>query len=109
MIEEKAMGKSGSLGANNTKRDCPDPLRISMDQFGIELIECARQPGKLKITKKACGKRYVLANTVEHRRPRGDFRMALQWSLGICKSCPEGCKNAQAFPRTAESRTQGCS
>jgi hypothetical protein len=89
-----------SFRVNNIKRDCPQPLQIVMDQIGIEWIECGRQPGKLKITKKACGRRYLLANASEYKRPHSDFKMAFLWSLGICKSCPDGRKNAEVLPQT---------
>jgi hypothetical protein len=101
--------RSVSCGINNTKRDCLDPPKIVMDQIGIELIECSRQPGKLKLTKKACGRRYLLANTGEYKKPHSNFKMAFMWSLGICKSCPEGCKNAEALPRIPSPRRHRCS
>jgi hypothetical protein len=100
MKSGKAMRRSPSFMMDNIKTDCPESLQMVMDQVGIELIECSRQPGKLKITRKACGRRYLLANRPEHKKAYGDFRMAIQWSLAICKSCTEGYKNAEVLPQT---------
>jgi hypothetical protein len=96
----KAMRRSPSFMMDNIRMDCPDLLQMVVDRVGIELIECSRQPGKLKITKKACGRRYLLANRTEYKKHYGDFRMAKQWSLAICKSCTEGYKNAEVLPQT---------
>jgi hypothetical protein len=106
MIEDKAMGRKRhvSFGVNNIKRDYSDPPKTAIDQFSAELIECGRQPGKLKITKRACGRRYLMANAGEYKKYRGGFKMGLQWSLEICKICPEGCKNAEALSPTPSPR-----
>jgi hypothetical protein len=50
----KTMRRSLSLMMDNSKMDCPESLQVAMAQIGIELIECPRQPGKVKITKRAC-------------------------------------------------------
>jgi hypothetical protein len=96
----KARTRSPSFMMDNVKTDCPEFLQMVMDQVGIELIECSRQPGRLKISKRACGRRYLLANKGEYKNPYGDFRMAIQWSLAICKSCTEGFRNAEVLPQT---------
>jgi hypothetical protein len=96
----KTMRRSPSFMMDNIKTERPELLQTAMGQIGIELIECSRQPGKLKITKKACGRRYLVANRTEYKKAYGDFRMAIQRSLAICKSCTEGYKNAEVLPQT---------
>jgi hypothetical protein len=80
----KAVRRSLSFIMDNSKMDCAGSLQMVMDQVRIELIECSRQPGKLKITKRACGRRYLLANRPGYKKPYGDFRSAMQSSLAIC-------------------------
>ena len=67
---------------------------ISENKILQELIPCPRQPGKLRISKKACGSRYLLATIKEYRKPHGDFAMALRWGLELCRNCPVGRVNA---------------
>jgi hypothetical protein len=96
----KAMRRSPSCMMDGIKTDCHKLLQTGTDRVSIELIECSRQPGNLKITKKACGRRYLLANTPGYKKAFGDFRTSIRWSLAICKSCKAGYKNAEALPQT---------
>jgi hypothetical protein len=59
------------------------------------LIECTRQPGSLRITKRTCARRYLLSKDGSMRPPRTDFFMSVQSSLEICGKCPVGRRQAE--------------
>ena len=64
-----------------------------------ELITCPRQPGKLRISRSACGRRHLLASSKECRRLSSDFAVVFRWNLELCKDCPLGRVNAEAVSK----------
>ncbi len=61
-----------------------------LERAGVELIDCARQPGRLRISRHACALRYLLAQKAQTDYPNDEFGMALKAGLDICKNCPDG-------------------
>ena len=59
-------------------------------QAGLELVECSRQPGKLRLSQYACGRRYLRAQDSLEDIPENDFGITLRWSLQVCRTCPQG-------------------
>jgi hypothetical protein len=57
----------------------------------LELVECLRQPGNLRISRYACAQRYLLASKKSH------FGIADRWSLETCGNCPEGRKRSETL------------
>jgi hypothetical protein len=64
-----------------------------------ELIACPRQPGKLRISRNACGRRHLLASSKECKKPYSDFVVAFRWNLELCRNCPVGRMNAGVVSR----------
>lgn len=91
------MGKRD--GVSSTKRGVEanraELAKIPADMPVPELIACPRQPGKLRISRSACGRRHLLAGSREYRRPYGDFAIAFRWNLELCRNCPVGRMNAR--------------
>ncbi|MBN2032253.1 MAG: hypothetical protein JW836_03175 [Deltaproteobacteria bacterium] len=56
----------------------------------LELVECTRQPGKLRLSQYACGRRYLRAQDSLEEIPENDFGITLRWSLQLCRNCPQG-------------------
>jgi hypothetical protein len=69
----------------------------------LELIECERQPGELRITKGACIRQYNRARKKTARNGTGPFPYVRWYSLEICRSCPKGRRYARG---TATHREQ---
>jgi len=66
----------------------------------LELFQCTRQPGRLKISARACGLRYLLAQEARPKSPfYDDFSFSLGTGLEICRTCPEGLQNAGVASR----------
>ena len=65
-------------------------LKRSAELADLELVECSRQPGKLRLSRYACGRRYLRAQENMEDIPENDFGIALKWSLELCRSCPQG-------------------
>lgn len=65
-------------------------MNLSVDRQEMEMIECSRQPGKLRLSLYACGRRYLRAQEDMEDIPENDFGIALKWSLGLCRTCPLG-------------------
>jgi hypothetical protein len=63
----------------------------------LELIECPRQPGNLRISRYACAQRHLLAQKKSH------FGIADRWSLETCGNCPEGRKRSEALRANSDS------
>ncbi|MGQ9655363.1 MAG: hypothetical protein ACUVXD_14990 [Thermodesulfobacteriota bacterium] len=61
-----------------------------LERAGLELIDCARQPGRLRISRHACALRYLLAQKAQPDYPNDEFGMAIKAGLDICKNCPDG-------------------
>lgn len=59
----------------------------------LELILCPRQPGNLKITSWACARRYEMARENAGKKGHSDLAIALEFSLGLCRGCPQGRAN----------------
>lgn len=62
---------------------------VKVKESDLELIECNRQPGKLRISKHACALRYLKVRS-ENSKQKRNFGTRLQFSLSICLTCPEG-------------------
>jgi hypothetical protein len=61
-----------------------------------ELIQCPRQPGRLRISKQACALRYLKAQEARRRKTFGDrLAASSRWGLELCRNCPEGRHNAK--------------
>ena len=60
------------------------------EQPQLELVECSRQPGKLRLSQYACGRRYLRAQDSLEDIPENDFGITLRWSLQACRTCPQG-------------------
>lgn len=56
----------------------------------MDLIPCPRQPGKLRITRRACALRYRLSKENGPAVPTNEFDIARQLGLERCRSCPVG-------------------
>jgi|MTBAKSStandDraft_2_1061841.scaffolds.fasta_scaffold02431_15 hypothetical protein len=65
-------------------------LKLSAEHPEMELVECSRQPGKLRLSRYACGRRYLRAQENMEDIPENDFGIALKWSLELCRTCPQG-------------------
>ena len=65
-----------------------------------EMIQCPRQPGRLRISKQACALRYLKAQEAAKRRTFAN-RLAVshRWGLELCRNCPEGRHNAKKVSR----------
>ena len=69
----------------------PKPDRSKHISKGdLELIRCERQPGNLRITRRACALRYLRSTKTPSGFPKNDFEMAHELGLQICRSCPRG-------------------
>ncbi|MBW1783701.1 MAG: hypothetical protein JRL30_23550 [Deltaproteobacteria bacterium] len=69
----------------------PRPNRSeNINTENLELIQCARQPGNLRITRRACALRYLRSTKAPLTFPKNDFEMARISGLEICRTCPEG-------------------
>ena len=65
-------------------------IKLSAEHPEMELVECSRQPGKLRLSRYACGRRYLRAQDNMEDIPENDFGIALKWSLELCRTCPQG-------------------
>ena len=63
----------------------------------LELVECPRQPGNLKISRYACAQRHLLAQKKSH------LGIADRWSLEMCGNCPEGRNRSEALRANPDS------
>ena len=61
----------------------------------LELVECSRQPGKLRLSQYACGRRYLRAQDSLEDIPENDFGITLRWSLQACRTCPQGLSHSR--------------
>jgi hypothetical protein len=64
--------------------------KLSAELSEMELVECSRQPGKLRLSRYACARRYLRAQENMEDIPENDFGIALKWSLELCRTCPQG-------------------
>lgn len=60
------------------------------EEIELELIECIRQPGWLRITRYACVLRYLHAQKKRLKIANDEFSMARKSGLEICRTCPVG-------------------
>lgn len=79
---------------------------------GLELIKCIRQPGNLVISKEACALRYLKAQKTRTKVFGYKADMDSSWGLEICRTCPEGERNAKGIPvqvlrQRTKTRSQG--
>ncbi len=66
-----------------------------VEEACLRLVECTRQPGRLRISEHACALRYLLAQKKKEALPEDEFGLARQAGLNICKDCPEGRSRAR--------------
>lgn len=60
------------------------------DEFELDLIECMRQPGRLRLSRRTCGLQYRLAQQKYRKIPNGEFGMVRRMISETCRTCPEG-------------------
>lgn len=60
------------------------------DAFILDVIQCTRQPGNLRITKEACALHYKHAQERLFKRKKGLFFPNIYSSLEVCGKCPKG-------------------
>lgn len=63
---------------------------MTEEAFKLESIQCPNQPGNLRISKQACGRRYRLAHKRNIKIPQDEFGISVKSSLAICRTCSEG-------------------
>lgn len=63
---------------------------VKNQEFELNLIKCAKQPGKLRISPHACALRYQEAQTLKRVISRDEFSMTWKAGLERCRTCPEG-------------------
>jgi len=69
--------------------------RAELTSGELELIECGRQPGRLRISRHSCALRYLMAQKGRPEIPNDEFGMARKAGLEICRNCPDGRLNAR--------------
>lgn len=70
-----------------------------MEEASLELIDCPSQPGRLRISRHACARRYLMAKKGGRPLPNDEFGMAFKAGLEICRRCSEGRVSAEALDR----------
>lgn len=65
------------------------------EEIQLELIQCTRQPGWLRLTRQACALRYLTAQKKHIKVSSDEFGLARQSGLAICRNCPEGKRYAE--------------
>ncbi|WP_028320667.1 hypothetical protein [Desulfatiglans anilini] len=63
---------------------------LEQGPYQLEVIQCTRQPGSLRITKRACALRYRMAQKDDLKIPNDEYGMARRSGLDICRKCPIG-------------------
>lgn len=66
--------------------------------LNLELIECTRQPGRLRISKQACSLRYLRAHG-RNTEMYGKGGVALEFSFTVCRNCPQGHRYAEELKK----------
>lgn len=66
-----------------------------VEQATMELLECTRQPGRLRISRHACALRHLMAQKGKPEGVNDEFGMARRAGLDICRECPDGRANAR--------------
>jgi hypothetical protein len=61
-----------------------------MLKLELELIQCPRQPGKLRISRRACALRYCEAQKVKSNSFGYGSDLLHKHGLEICRTCPDG-------------------
>ena len=82
-----------------------ESAEILAGELMLELIACPRQPGKLRISRNACGRRHLLASSKECRKPYSELAIAFRWNLELCRNCPVGRMNAGVVSRKLSRRS----
>jgi hypothetical protein len=83
------------------------PLPIEIETSGLELILCHRQPGKLRISKRACALRYLEAQKIGCKTFAHGFSVLRKWGLEPCRTCPEGMHCAEEVSATPFGQKHG--
>jgi hypothetical protein len=68
---------------------CPQELTKG-EKVVLHLIQCTRQPGRLRILGNAYALRYLHSQKKKVKIPNSEFDMPSKSSLEICRTCPEG-------------------
>lgn len=76
--------------SNWRKNQAGSSIFDEVDRACLDLINCTRQRGMLRISKHACALRYLLAQNRDLRFPGDEFGIARKVSLEICRNCSEG-------------------
>ena len=63
---------------------------VELEQASLDLIECTRQPGRLRISREACALRFLMARKGKPEFPNDEFGLARKAGLDICRDCAEG-------------------
>ena len=63
----------------------------------LELTQCTRQPGNLRITKEACALQYNYAQKRLLKNGKNTFRLGGYSSLEVCRKCPKGRRYFEAL------------
>ena len=67
------------------------PVKRELLELELELIQCPRQPGKLRISRHACALRYCEAQKIKKYNTFGyGFAFIQKNGLEICRTCPDG-------------------
>jgi len=64
----------------------------------IELIDCPRQPGKLRISKRACALQHIRARK-KARKTHGKWEMKQPAGFMICGACTRGRRYAEELEK----------
>jgi hypothetical protein len=84
------------------------PLPVEIETLArLELILCHRQPGKLRISKRACALRYLEAQKTGCKPFVRGFNMVRKWGLERCRTCPEGLHYAEEILATPFGQEHG--
>jgi hypothetical protein len=65
----------------------------------LDVIQCTRQPGNLRITKEACALQYKHAQDRLLKKGRGAFYLGIHSSLEVCEKCPQGRRHFEELKR----------
>jgi hypothetical protein len=80
--------------------------QIKTDVSDFNLFECPRQPGHLRISKDACGRRYILAQNQHSLKAKDRFGVAYHWSLEKCQTCPKGRSYSKSIQKKRRSKAK---
>ena len=68
--------------------DFPQPIKL--ESIDLVLVQCTRQPGRLRVTKRFCAYRYNEAQKLKGNTTSALFDIERILSLKRCQTCPQG-------------------